>query len=252
MPLFVAGREAWTLPLIVEAIGATWLGNDWVKQAEARKKDFNDVRFVDVLRRIQELVPYFQDNFLASNYTDMDMAFSTGLAAHVVNGIWAHTTYQSNNPSLNSGIFPVPGASTSVPKQVYAFVDGGYAVNAASKVKDAAIKVVRFMATLEGGQIFIDTTREPSAVPGVKAPADDAILQQALSDYARVAMSPIFGIRSVFDRPPVSSERKQVEEFRGINGLLMEAVQGMFASQLTPEQAAKKVNDGLSWYFGNR
>lgn len=249
IPLFVSGREAWTLPLIVEAIGATWLGNDWTKKAVDRKTNFTDPKFVEVLQRIKDLEPYFQSNATASNYNDMNVAFTTGMAAHVIDGIWSHATYQQANPKLNFGTFLIPGPTKSVRPQVYSFVDGGYALNAASKVKPAALKVLNLMASVAGGQIFVDTTHEPSAVPGVTVPGGDVLLKQALQEYASQAVSPIFGIRSAFDMPPVSSQQKNVAAYQGINSLLMDAVQGMLVGKLTPEAAAKRVNDGLSWYF---
>ena len=249
IPLFVSGREAWTLPLIVEAIGATWLGNDWTAEAAARKTDFTAPEFVAVLQRIKDLEPYFQPNATASNYNDMNVAFTTGMAANVIDGIWSHATYQQANPNLNFGTFLVPGRTKSVRPQVYAFVDGGYAINAASKVKPAAVKVLSLMASVAGGQVFIDTTHEPSAVPGVTVPGGDVLLKQALQEYANQPVSPIFGIRSAFDMHPVSSQQKNVTAYQGINSLLMDAVQGMLVGKLTPAAAAKRVNDGLSWYF---
>jgi raffinose/stachyose/melibiose transport system substrate-binding protein len=75
---------------------------------------------------------------------------------------------------------PAPGAAvdkTLVP----GYVDGSFGVSAKSPQRDAALELVRWMATEEFGRALATELQQISAVPGVQP--QDELLAQALREY---------------------------------------------------------------------
>jgi raffinose/stachyose/melibiose transport system substrate-binding protein len=236
-PLFVPAREGWVLSGYVDCIGATYLGEDYVSQLIAGEVRFTDEKFVSLLSRIKDLQPYFQTDYIGNNVPDMDAAFQTGKAAMVLYGGWAANTYKEQAPDLEFDFFLSPPDEAGEEPASYVFVDGGYAVNAASEVQEAALELVRFSATPEYGQIFSDTTQEMSSIPGVEAPEENIYLQRQI-EFSEVAIQNLFRIRSPFDQGDP-----------GISTLLHPLMQGLLSDQVTPEEVAQQLDEGLSqWY----
>lgn len=236
-PLFVPAREGWVLSGYVDCIGATYLGNDYAGQMIAGEQTFTDERFVNLITRIKDLEPCFQEGFVGNNVPDMDAAFQTGRAAMILYGGWAALTYAEQNPELNFDFFISPPDEAGGEQFSYVFVDGGYAVNAASEVQEAALELVRYSATLDYAQTFSDLTAEMSSIPGVVASDDNFYLQRQL-EYSELAIQNLFRIRSAFDQGDP-----------GVSTLLAPLMQGVISDQLSPEDAAQQIQDGLAqWY----
>ena len=69
-----------------------------------------------------------------------------------------------------------PAAKEGGPRLVTLYFDGGYAVNAKSEKKDAALKLVRYMGTKEFGDSFSELLGNISPIKGVAA--SDPMLAQ--------------------------------------------------------------------------
>jgi hypothetical protein len=109
---------------------------------------------------------YAQKDFMATAQRDACTAFATGQTAMILDGIWAVETYcLKTNPNIKLGSFLAPPAKAGDPVRQYAYVDGGYAVNSKSKVKDAALEVVAYTATAEFAQMYADMHAK---IPGNK------------------------------------------------------------------------------------
>ena len=59
--------------------------------------------------------------------------------------------FKNQNPTLDLGVFPAPVLKAGDQALIATYYDGGYAVNAKTEKKDAALKFVRFLATPEYG-----------------------------------------------------------------------------------------------------
>lgn len=235
-PIFVPAREGWVLSGYVDCIGSTYLGDDYAAQLIAGEVRFTDEKFVSLLTRIKDLQPYFQEGYVGNNVPDMDATFQTGQAAMIIYGGWGANTYVEQAPDLQFDFFLSPPDEAGGETRSYVFVDGGYAVNAASEVQEAALELVRFAATPEYGQIFSDTTQEMSSIPGVVA-GDNPYLQRQI-EFAEVAIQNLYRIRSPFDQgdPAIST-------------LLHPLMQGLLGDQVTAEEVAQQLDEGLSqWY----
>lgn len=236
-PLFVPAREGWVLSGYVDCIGASYLGDDYAAQLINGEVTFSDEKFVSLLQRIKDLQPYFQEGYVGNNVPDMDAAFQTGQAAMVLYGGWAANTYAEQAPDLQFDLFLSPPDEAGQEPASYVFVDGGYAVNAASEVQEAALELVRYSATVDYGQAFSDITQEMSSIPGVEAPEDNVYLQRQI-EFSEHAIQNLFRIRSPFDQgdPPIST-------------LLHPLMQGLLSDQVSPEEVAQQLDEGLSqWY----
>ncbi|WP_077615986.1 ABC transporter substrate-binding protein [Caenibacillus caldisaponilyticus] len=237
-PMAVSGREGWALNLIVDSVGASSLGDEWVQGLIDGKNKFSDPKFVDVLKRINDLKKYFQDGYSAASYQDMETLFTQGKVAMIVDGIWAVNTLQSQNPNLKIGSFLAPPVDESQQPHVYAFVDGGYGVNAKSKVKDAALEVLKFTATKEYAQMYTDTFGEIPAYPGITPTKGTEMLKVAMDNYKNRAINKLFRIRSPFSQGDP-----------GIDTELAAGMQSLLAGKQTPQQLADKIQKDISkWY----
>lgn len=237
VPLFIPAREGWVLNGYVDCIGATFLGDNYAGQLISGEKTFTDEGFVNLLTRIKEMEPCFQKGYVGNNVPDMDSAFQTGRAAMILYGGWGASTYAKQAPDLEFDFFLCPPEKEGGPEGSYVFVDGGYSVNAASKVKEAALELVKYSATVEYAQTFSDVTQEMSSIPGVTAEGN-VYLQRQL-DYAKLAIQHLFRIRSPFDQGDP-----------GISTLLAPLMQGLLSDQVSSEEVAKQTQEGLAQWYG--
>lgn len=236
-PLFVPAREGWVLSGYVDCIGATHLGDQNAGLLIAGEQRFTDEPFVSLLQRIKDMQPCFQEGYMGNSTEDMDAAFQTGRAAMILYGGWAANTYLEQAPDLEFDFFLAPPDEAGGERASYVFVDGGYAVNAASEVQDAALELVKYSATVDFGQTFAEITGEMSSIPGVEAPEDSYHLQRQL-EYSELAIQNLYRIRSPFDQGDP-----------GISTLLHPLMQGLLSDQVTPEEVAQQLDEGISqWY----
>lgn len=237
-PLFVPAREGWVLSGYVDCIGATYLGDEYAGQLIAGEKTFTDEKFVSLLARIKELQPYFQEGYVGNNVPDMDAAFQSGRAAMILYGGWAASTYAEQTPDLQFDFFLSPPDEAGGQQASYVFVDGGYAVNAASKVQEAALELVKYSATVDYGQTFSDITQEMSSIPGVTAPPENVYLQRQI-EFSEVAIQNLYRIRSPFDQGDP-----------GISTMLHPLMQGLLSDQVSPEEVGQQIQEGLAQWYG--
>lgn len=235
-PLFVPVRDGWVLSGYVDCIGSTYLGNDYAGQMISGEQRFTDDKFISLLDRIKDMQPCFQDGYVGNNTDDMDAAFQTGRAAMILYGGWAASTYSAAAPDLEFDFFLAPPDEVGGEQASYVFVDGGYAINAASDVQEAALELVKYSATVDYGQTFSDITQEMSSIPGVTADGNPYLQKQL--EFSELAIQNLYRIRSPFDQGDP-----------GISTMLHPLMQGLLSDQITAEEVAQQVQEGLDqWY----
>ncbi|HLO03243.1 MAG TPA: extracellular solute-binding protein [Symbiobacteriaceae bacterium] len=238
-PIAMGGKDGYALCLMVDTIGATDLGNKWAQDAIAGKTNFADASFKGVMKKVDSLKQYAQKDFMATAQKDARTLFATGQTAMIIDGIWAvETYYLKTNPNIKLGSFLAPPTKAGDPVALYPYVDGGYAVNAGTKVKAAALKVAAFTASDEFAQMYADAFAEIPGNKNVKFPDSKPMLKKAVQQKNEVGLKTLFRIRSPFDggAPDISTSL-------GAN------LQGMLSGKITPDQAADAVQKDLaSWY----
>src|SRR5690606_21172010 len=125
-------------------------------------------RFTGALGAVADIAAdYFPDGFIGLDYPSAQQLFSSGMAGMFVGGSYEMATFTAQNPDIELGMFAAPGETADDEKLVAVYFDGGYAVNAATPNKDAAITFVNYLASQEFGQAFANTLNNISTVPGV-------------------------------------------------------------------------------------
>lgn len=183
-PLASTVTDTWMLPIQHEIFGATtYGGTDYLTKMLAGTAKFTDPAWVKSLETWKGTNKYWPAQSSGVSYTDAQALFSAGRAAAFPGGIWELAVFEKANPELDMGIFnvpPAPGAAvdkTLVP----GYVDGSFGVAAKSRQRDAALELVKWMATPEFGKAYSKELRQISAVPGVQP--QDALLAEGLRAY---------------------------------------------------------------------
>lgn len=233
VPISFGAKEGWLLSLShgVIAPGA-YNGNGYVDKLLKGETDLTSPEFLKSVQRMQELIPYFPENYVGLDLNDMRTLFATEKAAMFINGSFELEGLRKLNPALQIDFFPMP---TDDAKQVLTtWVDGSYAVNAKSKHKKEALKFMEFMATQKFGELFSKQFQRISAVPGVKT--DDPLVNK-MAELSQTISTPYLMVVHFAEGNPTT---KQVLE---------NALQGMYLGKLTPEQVAAEVQKSAAAWF---
>lgn len=127
---------------------------------EGTGKNFNG-KLMKGEAKMADLTPYFTQwsEIVKRGYINSDMLgiskeqavdeFAVGMVAMYPSGTWAYESFKQKNPNLNFGLMPYLG---SKPGNTCLFggAGGGYCLNARSKNKEAALRVMEVIASPEG------------------------------------------------------------------------------------------------------
>jgi len=237
-PFMIPGKAGWALAMQHAMVGVSTPGSDWIGKLAKGEAKFTDPEFVNVGRRLNDLKQYYQKDFIANSTDEMSAGFALEQAAMVFYGIWGGSNWKELNPDFNYGYFPVPVVNKGDKPSVYVYMDGSYGLNPISANKEAALKVLEFTASPAFGTIFSNVTGEMTAVTGADLPKDKPVLQECYATANSIAAENMYWVGSVFQNgtPTVYS-------------ILREKMQSMYLGDITPEELAKDVQDGLAtWY----
>ncbi len=168
VPIAQAGKAAYLLSLTHSVIGAPSYDQSYIDDLLSGKADLTDERFVESVKRMEQLEGLFPKDFIALDDKDTQAMFYTGQAAMYINGSYRLETFENTAPDLNIGILPSFANEAGGETPLVTWVDGSYAVVKASKHQEEAKKFMEFMASKEFGQMFSDDLARISAVPGVE------------------------------------------------------------------------------------
>lgn len=258
-PLSVMGVQNWMLALQFDEVGATVLSDQFTNQLTNKKKDYTSQPYVTALKEFQSLSPYFEPNFKAvgSGGNEQETQFALGKSAMVMDGVFDVPTIKKYNPKINMGAFLIPQKANSNQKtKIDWYTDGDIAMNSKisnSAEKKAAKKILAFTATKQFGQDFSNIAGEISPIAGVKIPSKYPLSIQAYQRFQKSPINPLFGIRSAMDTPPpvpaTKKTKKAANTDTGIFSAEQKVLLPLLKHKITPEQAAKKVQQQLSWYY---
>lgn len=184
IPLASTVTDTWMLPIQHEIFGATtYGGTDYLNKMITGGAKFTDAPWVKSVEAWKGTNKYWPPQSSGVSYADAQALFTSGRAAMFPGGIWELGVFEKANPGMKMGIFnvpPAPGAAvdkTLVP----GYVDGSFGVSAKSPKREAALDLVRWMASAEFGRAYSTELRQISAVPNVQP--EDKLLAQALRGY---------------------------------------------------------------------
>ena len=233
IPLANGTATGWMDEVLMGVFGPNIYGADFFDEVVAGETTFEDPRYVEALQRLSDLVAYMPPDATGVDYAASQALFLNGLAGMFAGGSWEIANFRSQNPDLNLGIMAPPVEEAGQPPLVSWFLDGGYAVNANTEHPEEALAFIRFLASPEFGQQLTDKLANISPIPGVSS--SDPLLSQVVElNTNSTPYTMLVGFR--YENPTGST-------------LLQEALQQMFAGQLSPEQVGAKVTEGIATYY---
>jgi len=228
-----ANGSAWELEIGVGVIGPTVYGPGFYDEMMTGKATFEDPRYVAALKRFAELKPYFPNGFAGIDYTTATQQFIGGKAAMFLGGSFENGSFKAQNPKLKFSIFPFPADDAGAKLYTSAFSDGSYGLVSESANKEAATKVLGFMASAEFAQMFADELGWPPARTDVTV--KDPVLAEmtAMSKNSTPYLTQV-GFRW---QSPTASSVLQAE--------IIDMVEG----NITPEKLAADMQAAVATWF---
>lgn len=230
IPIVVGGREKWELSFfymyLVDRIG----GSEAFANAISRKPaaSFYSEPFIKAGYYVQELVDNkaFQPGFLGYGYGDAERLFIAGRAAMYLMGPWCVGNIRSVNPNFPLDViaFPTVPGGKGDPSMVLGAVQTYFCISEASKYKDELREFLKFLARPENIKEFVKTVGD-IVVFNVDLPEGsyDPVVEKQIRLMRKASF-----LQMAYDQasPPAFASAH------------LDAVAGLFAKKLTPEEAA--------------
>lgn len=228
-----AGGSAWALEIGVGVVGPTIYGPGFYDEMMSGKATFEDPRWIAAIKRFVELKPFFPDGFAGIDYTAATQQFITGKAAMFLGGSFENGSFKSQNPKLKFSIFSFPADDASTPVYTSGFSDGSYGLVSESENKEAALKVLNFIASAQFAQLFADELGWPPARPDITV--KDPVLKEMMAMQKNV--TPYLTLVGFRWQAPTASSVLQAE--------IIDTVEG----NITPEKLAADVQAAVDTWF---
>ncbi|GHT64958.1 sugar ABC transporter substrate-binding protein [Spirochaetia bacterium] len=234
-PIGNGGKDSWVLETVLGNIAPNFYGtNTFYNKVRNGETTFQDPAFVGAIEKLNELKPYMPDMMLGVSYDDGRALFINEQAAHFLGGSYDAAYFIAQNPALKYDIFLPPVAKAGDTSYAAVYADGSYAMNTATPQKDNALKLLKFFAGKDTGEMHVKAIQWVTAVPGVDTSADPFITK--VLSFQKNNTPHIFVVGFRYGQPTGSAEAQA-------------ALQGMYGGQLSPADVAKKIQDGVaSWY----
>jgi len=180
-PYAVTGKDNWVLPMVHDLFAAPRYGGpDFEQAVQAGEKDFTDPDYVASIETLEEITPFFPEDVVGIDYATAQTLFTSEKAAMYPGGSFELAFFQDQNPDLDMGVFAVPPPPGALVDQSLTpgWVDASFGVNSDSPDKEAALELVRWMATKDFGQMVSDDLKQMNPIEGVTP--SDPLLEEML------------------------------------------------------------------------
>lgn len=234
-PLANGSKEAPILEQMFGIVGPNFYGGtDYFNAVRTGKKNFNDPGFIKAIEEVVDLKNYMPANAMGIGENEARTLFATGSAAFFMTGSWNIDTIKDLNPKLEFGFMGAPPLKAGGKTWISTFADGNYSVNSKSKNREAALKFVNYLGSLEFGQELAKELRQNSAVPGVKI--TDPLLASVNSATAQGG-TPFFMLVGFRYQNPNGSV------------MLRDGIQKVMQGNGTATSLASEIQTGISTWF---
>ncbi|GGF11864.1 sugar ABC transporter substrate-binding protein [Youhaiella tibetensis] len=240
IPVNFGARSGWWLNQVVgETMTAGLVPDDFAAKLVSGGACFTDPTFVATLQTVKDWQNkgYINSSAMADDYGAMRTSVALGESAMMLDGVWSTgptSPMFEIDPDLKMGFFPVPGANA----KVYAFGDGTYLLNSATKHAEAAQKVLDFTATKAFAELFVKYVGELPAYGGEYTVEDPRLKEVAGMIAANSSsVTPFFAYALNKGQPSYGT-------------LVSDGYGALLSGSASPEEVARKIQDGLnSWGY---
>ncbi len=238
VPLDIGTADQWeSATMGFQNIGPNyWKGEEGRKALIEGKAKFTDQPYVDTWAQLAKWAPYMGDGYQAQKYPDSQNLFTLGRAAIYPAGSWDITTFETQG-DVKFGAFPPPVVKAGDTCYISDHTDIGIGMNAKTANPDAAKAFLTWVASPEFAALYGNAL--PGFFPLSKTPVDiqDPVAKEFVS-WRGNCQSTIRNSYQILSRGTPNLEN----ELWNVTAQVMNGT-------MTPDAAAKQVQDGLdSWY----
>ncbi len=240
VPLDIGTADQWEAATMgFQNIGPNyWKGEEGRKALIAGTAKFTDKPYIDTWAQMAKWAPYLADGYQAQKYPDSQNLFSLGKAAIYPAGSWDITTFETQGgDQLKFDAFPPPVPTAGGDCYISDHVDIGMGINAKSPNLDAAKTFMSWVASPAFAGIYANALPGFFPLSSAKVDIKDPVAKTFVS-WRDQCKSTIRNSYQILSRGTPNLE----------NDLWNVSAQ-VLNKTMTPEEAGKKVQDGLdSWY----
>lgn len=228
-------KDGYVVEFMLGSLGPTFYGgNDFYDAVVKGETTFEDPRFISAIKKLGELREFMPDMFTGISNDDQRSSFINGMSGHILGGSFEAAYFEAQNPDLHFDVFAMPGLKASDPKYVSVYADMNWAMNAQSKHKEESARFINYLASVEVSNRIINELKMVSWTPGTntsKAPFIQKVLK------LQETSSPYIFLAAFRFKQPTGSQ------------LFQAAGQGYMAGEMTAEQVASTVQQGIATYY---
>lgn len=237
-PLDMGTKDMWeSATMGFQNIGPNyWKGEDGRKALIAGTAKFTDQPYVDTWKELASWAPYLPKDYAGIAYPDAQQYFESGKAAIYPAGTWDISTFEAAGLK-NIGFFGPPVIKAGDQCYISDHTDIALGMNAKTKNPEAAKTFLDWVAGDEFASLYSNALPGFYSLSNSTVTLKDQVAQQAL-DLRKTCKSTIRNSYQILSRgtPNLENELWRISA-AVING------------KLTPEAAAKEIQDGLdAWY----
>ncbi len=236
-PIALGEGDKWPGMHIWSYLATRLCGQEKFVAAVARTGSFTDPCFVEAGTKLQELIALkpFQDGYLGAVHDDMQAAFGNAKAAMELSGQWAPSTSKANSADQKGlgddlGLFGFPAVQGGAGSAADV-IGGGNGFAIGKNASPEAVDFVKYLTNVANQTII---AKNGSGIPVVKGAEAGLTDPNMLMVQKTFAAAPYFQLYYDQFLPPASGSA------------LNDAVQGLFAGTLTPEQVAQALEDSVA------
>jgi len=238
LPIAGGVAEAWyvseeiTSSILMATIGS----GDWVQKLYNKEIDFTDPAYVQMLQTLKDLTAYYPEFCEGVGYEDSQQLFLSGMAAMYMSGSFELQYFTETNPDLKLGCFAFPGQDAA-PKAINFTAAVGVGAYADSPNLDAALTYLNWLASKEGGEAWAN------GVLGFFSPNPEATaLESPIANEWNALQN---GKETIH----MLGYETMTESAPDYSTAVADTVYKMVTEKMSAEDAAKYMQDQMSWYF---
>jgi raffinose/stachyose/melibiose transport system substrate-binding protein len=231
-PIALGEKDSWTGMHIWSYLATRIAGEKGFLAAANRKGSFTDPAFIEAGKKLQELIALkpFQDGYLGATHDEMQATFGNGKAAMELSGQWAPSVQSANSADGkgvgdNLGIFNFPAVEGGAGK-VTDVVGGGNGFVLGKNAGPEAVDFVKFLTNVQNQTTIAASASGIPVVKGAEAGLKDPNMLLVQKSFAGADYFQLY-----YDQYLPSA----------VGSAINDAVQGIFAGTLSPEDAAKAI-----------